>query len=476
MGQLRLYNTLTRVKEPFAPARDNTVRMYTCGPTVYDVVHIGNLRTFLLFDIMRRYFQYKGFGVQHVMNITDVDDKTIRGSQQEGVALQEYTARYVPLFLRDINMVRLQEPEVMPRATDHIQEMQDLIRVLLDKGLAYEAGGSIYYRVSAFPDYGKLSRRRPEEVAGAARARVDADEYKDDVTDFALWKATKPGEPAWDSPWGPGRPGWHLECSAMAMKYLGETIDLHAGGVDLIFPHHENEIAQSEGATGKPFARFWVHTGYVTAEGQKMSKSLGNFYTLHDLVEQGLDPAAIRLALTGRAHYRSQLDIRQEHFQEAAESLERLRDCADRIDERLTALESDPQPDPQQRQWLLAELDKAPQAFEEAMDDDLNVPSAVGHIFSMTRAVNAAMAERWATRELLERARELLKRFDMVLAVIEHEKGVLDEDVEALIEEREQARASKDFARADEIRDQLAGQGIVLEDTPTGTRWRRGRS
>ncbi|MFQ6132587.1 MAG: cysteine--tRNA ligase [Armatimonadota bacterium] len=476
MGELRIYNTLSRAKEPFAPAEGNTVRMYTCGPTVYDVIHIGNLRTFLLFDTMRRYFRYKGFGLQHVMNITDVDDKTIAGAQREGVELAEYTERYVPVFLRDMDLVRIEQPEVMPRATEHVKEMQEIVATLLERGLAYQAGDSIYYRVSAFKDYGKLSRRQPEEVAGATLARVDADEYKDDVTDFALWKGAKEGEPAWDSPWGPGRPGWHLECSAMAMKYLGETIDLHAGGTDLIFPHHENEIAQSEGATGVPFARTWVHAGYVTADGQKMSKSLGNFYTLGDLVEQGLDPAAIRLALTARAHYRSQLDIRREHFDEAAHSLERLRDFADRIEERLAATATDPKPDPQQRDWLLGELDKARQGFEAAMDDDLNLPGALGHVFTMMRPVNAAMAEGWASRELLGKAADLLKRFDTVLAVIEHEKGALDEEIEALIQERERARADRDYARADEIRAQLAGQGIVLEDTPSGVRWRRAQA
>ncbi len=474
MSELRLYNTLTRTKAPFAPSEGDTVRLYTCGPTVYDVVHVGNLRTFLFYDVMRRYFRYRGLGVKQVMNITDVDDKTINGAQREGVSLRDYTDRYIPAFLEDIRRVNIERPEVMPRATDYIPQMHEITAALLAKGLAYQSAGSIYFRVAAFEGYGRLSRRRPDDVAGATQARVDSDEYKEEVADFALWKAAKPGEPSWDSPWGSGRPGWHIECSAMARTELGDTIDIHSGGVDLIFPHHENEIAQSEGATGKPFARFWVHPGYVIVEGQKMSKSLGNFYTLQDLLDRGYEPPAIRLALTARAHYRSQLDLRMDMIDEAQQSLARLRDFADRVSERLALLgERDASPGREQRQWLAQAIQGARDDFQAAMDDDLNLPGALGHVFDFMRPVNTALAEGWAPADLLQQAADALDGFDSVLGVIAHERQALDDEVEALIRERDDARTARDYARSDAIRAQLLEMGIQLEDTPTGTRWRR---
>jgi len=461
---LRLHNTLTRRVDPFEPADGKTVRMYTCGPTVYDYAHIGNFRTFLFEDLLRRYLKYKGYEVLHVMNITDVDDKTIAGAKKAGKTLREYTEIYEKAFFEDLETLNIERPEVCPRATEHIDDMLELIRRLEEKGHTYIRDGSVYYRISTFKDYGKLSG--VDLSAAPAAAYGDSDEYsKEDVRDFALWKAAKEGEPSWDSPYGPGRPGWHIECSAMSMKYLGETFDIHAGGVDLIFPHHENEIAQSEGATGKPFARFWVHGEHLLVNNQKMSKSLGNFYTLRDLLEMGYDPKAIRMLILQSAHYRHQLNFTLDALDHAGPALKRLHDFLDRIQEiKLVA------PDNSE---LSDAVKQTRRKFEESMDDDLNAPAAIGHMFELVKLTNTLIDEGAASRKNLKEVYVLLMDFDRVLGFLAHEKEMLDEDVQALIDERTQARADKNFARADEIRKQLAAQGIILEDTPEGTRWRR---
>ena len=472
MSALQLYNTLTRRKEPFEPAAGNTVRMYTCGPTVYDVVHVGNLRTFLFFDVLRRCLRHKMFRVKHVMNITDVDDKTIRGALEAGLPLRQYTDKYTEVFLSDLEPLRIEQPEHLVRATEHIAEMIELTKTLLDKGHAYESGGSVYFNIGSFGAYGKLSGKRPGTLSvSALHARVESDEYKDEPVDFALWKAAKPNEPSWDSPWGPGRPGWHIECSVMAMKHLGETIDIHSGATDLIFPHHENEIAQSEAATGQPFARFWVHPGFLLLNGQKISKSLGNIIVLKELLDEGHDPAAIRLALIATAHYRSQFNFTADSLTDAARALARIHDFLDRLQEALPAAPADEMPAAESS--LAGAMADAERSFDAAIDDDLNLPQALSHVFDLMHAANTAMADGTATRGELEQTRALMHKFDGIFAVFEHQKGTVDAGIEAKIRDREEARGAGDFALADQIRAELAAQGIALEDTPTGTRWRR---
>lgn len=463
---MRLYNTRTRQVEEFAPADGQTVRMYTCGPTVYDVAHIGNMRSFLVSDLLVRTLKYLGWQVLNVMNITDVDDKTIARSRESGETLRAYTDRYLDLFLEDLATLRIEPAWRYPRATEHIPSMIQLIQKLLDRGHAYVSEGSVYFDISSFPRYGLLSGCLPSSAeAAAAYSRLDSDEYaRDDIRDFALWKAAKPDEPSWDSPWGPGRPGWSIECSAMSMEYLGPTLDLHVGGVDLIFPHHENEIAQSEGATGQEFVRFWVHVEHLIVDGQKMSKSLGNFLTLRDLVERGYEPMAIRHQLMTAA-YRKQLNFTLEGLRQSTLALFRLWDFADRLQEISR---------PGDASAILADdLESADSRFEMALRDDLNIPEAMAVVFDLVNQVNPALSRNQLSRTDANALLEFLNRADRVLGFIAHDKGSLDSEVEKLIAEREKARRSRNYARADEIRDELLRRGIVLEDTVQGTRWRR---
>ncbi len=464
----QLYNSLTRRKEPFAPADGETVTMYTCGPTVYDYAHVGNMRSFLLYDLLHRVLKHEGWKVAHVWNVTDVDDKIIGAALERGVSVQEQAAPFEQAFFEDLATLNIDVSEVQfPRATECIPDMVRLVERLIERGHAYEKDGSVYFDISSFKGYGKLSG--VEAQSGARRrefGRLDQDTYdKDDVQDFALWKARKEGEPGWESPWGLGRPGWHIECSAMTLKLLGETIDLHAGGVDLLFPHHENEIAQSEAATGKPFVRFWVHGEHLLVEGQKMSKSLGNFYTIRDLLEQGYSPPAIRLALMG-AHYRRQLNFTQEGLRRAEQTLRGVRDFVHRVRQTTSKV-------PDER--LAEAVAEAREKFEAALDDDLNIPGATAQVFELQKAADIALAQGRVTRAQAEEVEGTLEEFDRVLGLqLVPAVEILDEDVERLIEERQAARAERDFARADAIRDELAAQGIVLEDTPAGVRWRRG--
>jgi len=467
---LELYNTATRQQQGFEPADGKTVRVYSCGPTVYDFPHIGNLRTFVLSDILCRYLAYKGWEVRHVMNITDVDDKTINGALTQGISLSEYTQQYTEYFFEDLETLNIQPAWKYPRATEHIEQMQNLVQQLLDKDHAYEVDGNVYFDISSFPDYGKLSGIQPEALGDRDFSRLDDEYNREEAGDFVLWKAARPDEPSWDSPWGPGRPGWHIECSAMSMEYLGPTLDIHTGAVDLIFPHHENEIAQSEAATGQQFVRFWVHGEHLIVEGEKMSKSLGNFYTLRDLLEQGHRPQAIRHQLL-TAHYRQQLNFTLEGLEQSERAMQRLNTFI----ERLPRL-----PIPEGSSEEAAErIEEAQAKFEQMMDDDLNVPGALGVVFELIRDINTLIN----ASELRDRDRtavlNFLEQADSVLGLmgehLEAAKGepVLEEEIETLIAEREQARANRDFARADEIRDQLASQGIILEDTAEGTIWRR---
>lgn len=463
---LRFYNTLSQQLEEFSPARDNTVRMYTCGPTVYDFAHIGNFRTFTFVDLLRKCLRANGFQLDHVMNITDVDDKIIRNAVAQHKALEEYTAAYTKAFLDDCDLLRLERPEHLVPATEHIDDMVKAIERLAASNHTYTSDGSVYFRISTFPGYGKLSHN--DFSGNIAGARVDVDEYeKADARDFALWKAPKEGEPAWQTGIGPGRPGWHIECSVMAIKYLGETLDLHAGGVDLVFPHHENEIAQSESLTGKPFARFWLHCEFLMVEGQKMSKSLGNYFTLRDVVAKGHPPEAIRYLLAS-VPYRKQLNFTFDGLRSAMTAIERLRNFKLRIEtDRFREGVNEA---------IEARTAAAIQAFRDSINEDLNTAEALGAIFEYVRDANSAMDSGDFCAGNRAAALELLRLFDGIFDVLSptvQTNAISDSEVESMIAERAAAKKAKNFARADQVREQLLEQGIILEDTKSGVRWKR---
>ncbi|HUO33196.1 MAG TPA: cysteine--tRNA ligase [Bryobacteraceae bacterium] len=463
---LRFYNTLSQQVAPFAPQRDNTVRMYTCGPTVYAYAHIGNFRTFTFVDILRRWLRASGYQLNHVMNITDVDDKIIRNAVAQNQSLDQYTAHYIQAFREDCELLRLETPEHVVPATEHIHQMADAIDRLTAGGHTYTSEGSIYFRIATFPEYGKLSHNDFSGIR--AGARVDVDEYeKADARDFALWKAPKEGEVFWDERIGPGRPGWHIECSVMAIEYLGETLDIHAGGIDLVFPHHENEIAQSESLTGKLFARFWLHAEFLMVEGQKMSKSLGNYFTLRDILGRGYAPETVRYLLAS-VPYRKTLNFTFDGLQSAKTAIERLRNFKLRF-------ESDEFPEGLNES--LAERTAAAQAqFTAAMDDDLNTAEALAAMFEYVRDANSAMDAGEAKAGNRAPALEFLSRFDAVFDVLrptEQSGQIGDAEVEAQIQARNDAKKARNFALADQIRQDLLDQGIILEDTKAGTRWKR---
>jgi cysteinyl-tRNA synthetase len=463
---LRISNTLSGKIEEFNPLQDNLVRMYTCGPTVYDYAHIGNFRTFVFQDVLKRYLRYKGYAVRHVMNVTDVDDKTIRNSgASEPGGLREYTDRYTRAFFEDCEKLRIQRPDVVAHATDHIPDMVELIQRLQDKGYTYAREGSVYFKISNFKDYGKLSKLDPEGILSGAR--VDVDEYdKQDARDFVLWKATKNGEPHWDSPFGPGRPGWHIECSAMSMKYLGETFDLHCGAIDLVFPHHENEIAQSEAATERPFVRYWMHGEHLIIEGERMSKSKGNFYTLRDLISKGIDPRTVRYALQS-VPYRRQLNFTFDVMKQAESSLKRLEDFQLRL--RTEPLKQGSNENEEVQRASASAL----QDFEKAMDDDLNTAEALAAVFNWVRDLNTMLSENALTEEDRQVALQTLADFNQVLELWRPEQSGLDETISNLIDQRTQARKSRNFALADQIRDEIYRLGYAIEDTKEGVRWKK---
>lgn len=463
---LVVYNSLTKRLEPFEPLNPPEVGMYTCGPTVYHYVHIGNFRTFVFQDILRRYLKYLGYRLLHVMNITDVEDKIIAAARREGVSIREYTQRYEQAFLEDMATLRIERPEIMPRATEHIQDMIALIRRLEQRGLTYRSGGSVYYRIANFPNYGKLSGLEVSELDSGRSGRVDEDEYtKEDPRDFVLWKAYREGEAYWDSPFGRGRPGWHLECSTMSMKYLGESFDIHCGGVDLMFPHHENEIAQSEGATGKPFVRYWLHCAHLIVEGQKMSKSLGNFYTLRDLLDRGCKPEALRYLLSS-VHYRKPLNFTFEGVHQAEAAVQRINDFLLRVREIPSEAAGGG--------FLEERIDVARRDFEAAMNDDLNTSAALAALFEFVRDVNPCIDAGELGGSERNRILDFFQSTNRVFDVFQVGPPPLqDEDILRLIREREEARDKRDFARADAIREELRRRGIVLEDTRQGTRWKR---
>ena len=463
---LRFYNTLTQTVEPFIPLSGNVVRMYTCGPTVYNYVHIGNLRTFTFQDILRRWLQARGYKLDHVMNITDIEDKIIRHAAAAKQTIYEYTAQYTQAFLDDTAKLRLQRPEHIAKATDHVGEMVAAIQTLEQKGFTYLSDGSVYYRIANFPSYGKLSHNDFSGIR--AGARVDVDEYdKADARDFVLWKAKKDDEPAWDSPLGAGRPGWHIECSVMAMKYLGETLDIHTGGVDLTFPHHENEIAQSEAITGKPFARFWLHAEHLSIEAQKMSKSLGNFYTLRDLLGMDYAPEVVRYLLES-VPYRKKLNFTFEGLKAAATSIDRLRNYKLRLETAKFG--------PGANEKIVGRTNAARTAFDEALDDDLNTAEALAAAFEYIRDTNTAMDDGEFLQGNAANALDFLHHFDSIFDVLTptaHEGGLSDAEVEAKIVERTAAKKARDFAASDQIRKDLEAQGIIIEDTKEGVRWKR---
>ncbi|HET7621170.1 MAG TPA: cysteine--tRNA ligase [Gemmatimonadaceae bacterium] len=493
MTAFSLYNTLTRRVEPFAPAEGDVVRMYTCGPTVYNPAHLGNFRTFLFEDLLRRVLRLRGWNVQQVMNLTDVDDKIITRAAQRGVMISEITEPMTEVFQHDREYLRIEPAEIYPKATDHIPEMIALVEALVERGLAYQADdGSVYFAIARFPEYGKLSRLDQREIQPGAR--VAADDYnKEDVRDFALWKAAKPEDErvgaAWDSPWGRGRPGWHLECSAMARRYLGDTLDIHAGGVDLVFPHHEDEIAQSEGATGKPFARFWAHGEFLLTDGAKMAKRVGNVATVADLREQGISAAALRHFMFN-THYRKQLNLTPEALEASREAVRRVGDFAERLEGAMGGTPA-----------LAAAADELERDAKAALFTDLNAPGAIGALFTFIRRANAELDAGGTDVEALERAREVFDIVNGVLDIVPEralsgavaaeslaqaagERGGdalpagLQEEaarIQHRLDERRAARARRDFAAADAIRDELAAEGVVIEDTPQGTRWKKVR-
>src|SRR5499427_3860927 len=463
---LKLYNTLTSRVEEFQPLNPQEARMYVCGPTVYDYAHIGNFRTFLFVDLLRRYIKHKGYRLRHVMNITDVDDKIIARAVENKKSLREFTDQYIQFFFEDFDALGAERPEEILRATDHIPEMVEIIKRLDANHHTYQSDGSTYFRIGSFEKYGRLSKMKFEGNVAGASERVDADEYdKENVRDFVLWKAAKEGEPFWETELGKGRPGWHIECSAMSMKSLGETFDIHAGGVDLIFPHHENEIAQSEGATGKTFARYWVHAEFLMVEGQKMSKKLGNFFTYRDLIAKGHTPRAIRYLLLSAPHHK-QLNFTLEGMRGAETVVTRLNNFKRSLTEFEPGAGSSP---------AVAELiEGSRRRFEEALDDDLNTAGALAAIHDFARETNIAMKEKSIKADDQKALLALVDRFDSVFNVFgEAGQELLDSEIQALIDERQAARAAKNFARADEIRDQLTSMGVIIEDTPDGLRWRR---
>jgi cysteinyl-tRNA synthetase len=463
-SMLRLYNTLTRLKEEFQPIQPGEVRLYTCGPTVYDHAHIGNFRAFVFEDIMRRYLLYKGYRVIQVMNLTDVDDKTIRGARQAKMSLSDYVKFYAQAFFEDLQTLNIQPAEYYPAATEHIPDMVALINRLLERGLAYQAGGSVYFKVDAFPGYGKLSHLEDRQLQAGASGRVDADEYeKEDVRDFALWKGwtETDGDVYWETELGKGRPGWHIECSAMAMKYLGNPIDIHAGGIDLVFPHHENEIAQSEAATGQPFVRRWLHCQHLLVNNQKMSKSLGNFYTLRDLLGQGQKAMAIRYSLLS-THYRQAQNFTLEGLAAAEAAVQRLQDFM----ANLQTAEGAGTP-------VDGLIGNATRQFEEGMDDDLNISLGLAAIFEFVRDVNRLLADGQLSRENAQAVMAAMRQFDRVLGLLDEVDAPVDAEVERLLQEREQARKRRDFATADRLRAQIEDLGYVVEDTPRGPRLKR---
>ena len=463
---MKIYNSQTRRKEEFVPIEPGKVRIYSCGPTVYNYFHIGNARPFIMFDLLRRYLEYRGYEVKFVQNFTDIDDKMIKRANEEGTTVEELGDRFIAEYFKDADALGIHRATVHPRATRHIGDIIGLIKRLEKNGLAYNVNGDVYFDTEAFPGYGKLSGQNLEDLE--AGARIDVDDAKRHPMDFALWKAQKPGEPAWPSPWGMGRPGWHIECSAMSMKYLGETIDIHCGGKDLLFPHHENEIAQSEGATGKPFVHYWMHNGHINVDNQKMSKSLGNFFTVRDISKE-FDLEAVRMFMIS-AHYRSPVNFSKEMIEQSKAALDRLYTARDNW---TFLLDHAPERELNEaEQALIAKGREAVAKFDEAMDDDLNTADAIGAIFELVKEGNLAITADTA-RAAIKSTLSTLKEMTDVLGILTRENDAIPDEIKALVEQRKQARAEKNWAESDRLRDEITARGFVLEDTPKGAKVRR---
>jgi cysteinyl-tRNA synthetase len=468
---LVLYNDLTRKKEPFVPLKEGHVGFYSCGPTVYDFFHIGNARPFIVFDVLRRYLEYSGYTVTFVQNFTDIEDKMINRANQEGITVAQLADRFIEEYFKDADALGVRRATHNPKATEHMPEIIALIEKLVEKGHAYETDGDVFFDVSSFPSYGVLSKQSLEELQSGAR--VEINERKRHPLDFALWKTKKEGEPSWDSPWGEGRPGWHIECSAMSMKYLGETLDIHSGGTDLTFPHHENEVAQAEAATGKPFVRYWIHNGYLLIDKEKMSKSLGNFLTARAALEKF--PAKVIRHFMLSAHYRSPINFSEESLTQSQGAVERLENCwSDLLYARKSKKTSAETTNQEEHERFFLDLENR---FVAAMDDDFNTAAALGVVFEAVKAVNTTLKEHQPLEEsFLECAENFFRKIDSVMGILVLDSEAQDEDaeeIERLIAERNDARKNRDFKKSDEIRDGLAARGVILEDTPDGTKWKR---
>lgn len=462
---MKIFNTMTAKKEEFVPIDKNEVKIYACGPTVYNYIHIGNARPLCVFDVLRRYLEYRGYNVKFVQNFTDIDDKIIKRANEEGTTYDVISKKYIEEFWTDANGLNFKKATVHPKATENIDEIIKLISTLVEKGYAYQAENDVYFRTLKFKEYGKLSHQPIEDLESGARIAIG--EIKEDPLDFALWKGAKPGEPYWDSPWGKGRPGWHIECSAMNRKYLGNTIDIHCGGKDLVFPHHENEIAQSECANGCTFANYWMHNGYINVDNVKMSKSLGNFKTVREIANvYGYE--VIRYFLIS-SHYRSPINYSLDIIEQCKSALERLYTCRDSLDFAIkNAAEETKENDAE----LIAELDKRREQFITAMDDDLNTADGLAAIFELTKDINTKILDHDVSKAVCEHAAKLYDELCNVLGILYNRKeNTLDSDIEALVEKRQEARKNKDWATADKIRDELKAKGIILKDTPQGVTW-----
>lgn len=465
---MKIYNTLTRKKEEFKPIEENKVRMYVCGPTVYNFIHIGNARPMIVFDTVRRYFEYKGYDVNYVSNFTDVDDKIIKKAIEEGVDSKVISERYIKEAQTDMAGMNVKEATHHPKATEEIDGMIEMIETLIEKGHAYETNGTVYFRTRSFEEYGKLSKKNIDDLEAGHRAiKVTGEEGKEDALDFVLWKPKKEGEPAWLSPWGEGRPGWHIECSVMSKKYLGEQIDIHAGGEDLIFPHHENEIAQSEACNGKEFSHYWMHNGFLNINNVKMSKSLGNFFTVREIAEK-YDLQVLRFFMLS-AHYRSPLNFSAELMAASKNGLERILTAVD----RLKNLKGEERAANSAETEAVTQLRALTAKFEKAMEDDFNTADAISAIFEMVKLSNVKLSEESALEVINEFIAVIEKLCDVLGIITEKKADLLDSDIEALINERQAARKARDFARADAIRNELLEKGIILEDTREGVKWKR---
>ncbi len=465
---MRIFNTLTRKKEELVPQKEGEFKIYACGPTVYNFIHIGNARPLCVFDVLRRYLEYRGNKVNFVQNFTDIDDKIIRRANEEGVTFKDISEKYIEEFWVDAKGLNIREATVHPKATENIDEIISIVSALVEKGYAYAVDGDVYFSTKKFKEYGKLSHQPLEELE--AGARINVGELKREPMDFALWKSAKPGEPYWESPWGHGRPGWHIECSAMVRRYLGETIDIHCGGQDLVFPHHENEIAQSECCNGVPFARYWMHNGFITVDKVKMSKSLGNFFTVRDVAQQfGYEP--IRFLMLS-CQYRSPINYSYDAIEQCKASLERMYTCRNNLDFALKNASDEAGANDGE---IVAMIDNRRNQFIEAMEDDLNTADAIGTIFELVRDINTYVNEGNHSKNLVEYAAEVLDELTSVLGLLYNRKPQesLDDEIERLIEERNAARKNKNWAEADRIRDDLKARGIILEDTAQGVKWHR---